>query len=589
MIRISIFLIASVLITSCKPRYEKEITTHELEEHISYLGSEELKGRYPGTEEDELTLNYITDQFKRAGLVLYERKGLQPFSIVTDIKPGPSNRLTFNNTELEMDSDFRPFSFSVNGEAEGEVIFAGYGFQIDQDSLKWDDYRSLDVKNKLVMLLRGAPETQGGASPYINFSEDRGKALLAADLGASGVILVSGEESGGKDELEELQGRQHPINIPVIQLTRSAADRFLATAGADSLGIIQANLARNLSPVSFRSGLSMNLSVDLQPVELESANTIATLEGADPMLRSQYVILGAHHDHLGMGGPGSSSRQPDTVAVHYGADDNASGVAGVIEISEYLVSRSPSRSILFTTFGAEEMGLIGSKYLAENSPVDLASVQAMINLDMVGRLNEERQLQVGGIGTSPLFRNLLDSLNLSFNFNIKYSNEGYGPSDHSSFYAKDVPVLFISTGAHPDYHTPADNPASINYEGEQEVLEYVSEIAEALANKPEKIAFTEAGPKIKGSSRGRRGGVTLGLMPDVTYDGNDGMPVMFVTEGKPAAVGGIQKGDIIVAIEGKSVGNVYDYMSRMNILKEGMDIVVSVKRDDDMIDLVIRI
>jgi hypothetical protein len=213
----------------------------------------------------------------------------------------------------------------------------------------------------------------------------------------------------------------------------------------------------------------------------------------------------------------------------------------------------------------------------------------MINLDMVGRLNEERQLQIGGIGTSPGFRTLLDSLNQDYGFNLKYSNEGYGPSDHAAFYAKDIPVLFVSTGAHPDYHTPSDNLSALNLEGAGEVMKYVADVAEALANKKERIAFHEAGPKVRGSSRGRRGGITLGLMPDVTYDGNEGMPVMFVTEGKPAAVGGIQKGDVIIAIESKSVGNVYDYMIRLDALKEGMDIVVTVSRDGDELDLVVRL
>jgi len=208
---------------------------------------------------------------------------------------------------------------------------------------------------------------------------------------------------------------------------------------------------------------------------------------------------------------------------------------------------------------------------------------------MIGRLNEERILQVGGVGTSPGFKSLLDSINLNYGFNLKYANEGFGPSDHAAFYAKDVPVLFISTGAHSDYHTPDDKLSAVNLEGTSEVIAFASELAAANAYDSDLIAFTEAGPKVRGSSRGRRGGITLGLMPDMTYDGNEGMPVMFVTEGRPASVGGIQKDDVIVAIEGKSVGNVYDYMARLDGLKEGMSIVVQVKRDDDLIDLVIRI
>ena len=586
---ILLLLTVSLVLFSCQPRFNPDITPAEIEELIGYMASDELKGRYPGSAEDALLSDYITNQFKQAGLILYEKKGLQTFEIVTEIESGPSNSFAFSDQSLEPDTDFRPFSFSTSAAAEAELVFAGYGFQIEQEDLQWDDYASVDVKDKWVLILRGVPGQQDGSSPYVNYSEDRGKALLASDHGAAGVMMVSGTGFDPKDALVELRGKQHPLSIPVIHMTRSAADRILSSADADSISVLDARINTDLSPGSFVTDLQLSITVDLQPMKMETANTIATLKGTDPALRSEYVVLGAHHDHLGMGGVGTSSRAPDTVAVHYGADDNASGVAGVIEISEYLVTRSPSRSILFTTFGAEEMGLVGSKYFTENPPIDLSLVQVMINLDMVGRLNDDRQLQIGGIGTSPGFQALLDSLNRKYNFNLKFSNEGFGPSDHAAFYAKDIPVLFISTGAHPDYHTPSDHPVSINLEGAGDVIKYAADVAEALANKKERIAFNEAGPKVRGSSRGRRGGITLGLMPDVTYDGNDGMPVMFVTEGKPAAVGGVQKGDVILAIEGKSVGNVYDYMSRLASLKEGMDIVVTIRRGEDEMDLVVRL
>ncbi len=589
MIRIALFTILFGSVISCQPRFEKEITTLEIEDHIAYLASDELKGRYPGTPEDVIMGKYIASEFKNAGLILYEKTGIQHFGIATDIEAGPGNSVTLGEAVLEFESNYTPFSFSASASAKSEVVFAGYGFQIDQEKLKWNDYSKVDVKDKWVLLLRGVPGEQGGASPYVNYSEDRGKALLASDLGASGVIFVSGSSFDAKDQLTELKGKQHPLSIPVLQITRNSADQLLLASGADSLAIYESEISKNLQSLSFQTGVEADITIDLKPKEVESANIIATLKGSDPSLRNEYVVIGAHHDHLGMGGEGTSSRAPDTVAVHYGADDNASGVAGVMEISEYMVSLSPARSMLFTTFGAEEMGLVGSKYLTENTPIDLSMVQVMINLDMVGRLNEERQLQIGGVGTSPGFRDLLDSLNGNYGFNLKYANEGYGPSDHAAFYAKDVPVLFISTGAHSDYHTPQDQLSAINLEGTREVLAYVAEITEALANEKERIAFVEAGPKVRGSSRGRRGGVTLGLMPDVTYDGSDGMPVMFVTEGKPAAVGGIQKDDIVISIEGKSVGNVYDYMSRLGQLKEGMDIVVTVKRGEDNLDLVIRL
>ncbi len=589
MIRITFTLIVVLTFISCQPRFEKEITTGEIENHIAYLASDELKGRYPGTPEDQMLSEYISSEFKQTGLILHEKKGLQLIEIVTDIEQGPSNQVVFGENELDPGTDFTPFAFSASGSVKSEVVFAGYGFQIDEADIQWNDYAEVDVKGKWVMLFRGVPGEQDGSSPYVNYSEDRGKALNASDQGAAGVIFVSGTSFDPGDQLVELKGKQHSLSIPVIHMSRTAANLLLTTSEADSLLSYESRIASQLQSASFATGVTASISVDLQPKKMETANVIAMLKGSDADLREQYVILGAHHDHLGMGGEGSSSRRPDTIAAHYGADDNASGVAGVMEIAELMATKSPARSMIFTTFGAEEMGLVGSRYFTENAPVDLSAVQVMINLDMVGRLNSDRQLQIGGIGTSPGFESLLDSLNQSYGFSLKYSNEGYGPSDHASFYAQDVPVLFVSTGAHPEYHTPDDQLSTINLEGAREVMEYVAEIAEALANEKEKIVFAEAGPKVRGSSISRRGGITLGLMPDVTYDGNDGMPVMFVTEGKPAAVGGIQGGDVIVAIEGKSVGNVYDYMSRMGQLKEGMSIIVTVIRDDDRLELVIRL
>jgi aminopeptidase YwaD len=577
------------LLFSCQPNFEEAITIPEIEDHLNFMASEELKGRYPGSPEDLQLAEYLAAEFKQAGLKLYEKSGVQHFDIVTEIEAGPENNFQLDQSQLIMDSDYALFAFSHSGAVSADVVFAGYGFQVDEAETKWNDYEAMDVGGKWVMILRGVPGKQDPSSPFVNYSEDRGKALLASDHGAAGVIFVSGASYDPKDELVELKGKQHPLGIPVIQMSRNAADQLLSLSGKDSLSVIESSLISTLKPMSFETGIEVNISVDLQPKKMETANVIATLGGQDPLLKNEYVIIGGHHDHLGMGGPGTSSRQPDTTAVHYGADDNASGVTGVLETAEWLSAQTTSRSVLFATFGAEEMGLIGSKYLVENPPIDLEDVQAMINLDMIGRLNEERLLQIGGVGTSPGFKNMLDSINASYGFKMTYSNEGFGPSDHASFYAKDVPVLFISTGPHGDYHTPADKISAINLEGTQEVIAFAAEVAAALANQQERITFTEAGPKVRGSSRGRRGGITLGLMPDMTYDGSEGMPVMFVTEGKPAAVGGIQKNDVIVAIEGKSVGNVYDYMSRLGQLKEGMSIVVQVQRGEDLIDLLVRI
>jgi len=577
----------ALAIVACKPPANPDITLEEIQAHLEFMASEELAGRYPGTPEDEELTAYLVGQFKQAGLELHEKTGIQYFELPTSIENGENMHAAFNGEVLTLDSDYAPFPFSASGTAQAPLVFAGFGFHLDEGSVQWDDYKDLDVTGKWVLMFRGVPGTQEASSPYFNYGEDRAKALLAHDMGAAGVVMVSGPGYDAKDQLVQLKGKQHPLPIPVIHVSRACIDRFLEEG--DSVAGLEEQVLKRMAPLAVDLGISAKVQVDLRPKNITTANTLGYLPGADPLLAGQYVLIGAHHDHLGMGGPGTSSRAPDTVAVHYGADDNASGVTGVLEIAEKMVAQEPARSMLFASFGAEEMGLVGSKYLSENAPIDLGQVQVMINLDMVGRLKEDRQLQIGGVGTSPGLQALLESLNASYGFTLKFANEGFGPSDHAAFYAKDVPVLFISTGAHPDYHTPSDGVDAINLEGMQEVLNYVSDVALALANAQDRLAFTEAGPKVRGSSRGRRGGITLGLMPDVTYDGNDGMPVMFVTEGKPAAVGGVQKGDVIVSIEGLSVGNVYDYMARLDGLKEGMDIVVKVKRGEDQLELVVRI
>jgi hypothetical protein len=310
-------------------------------------------------------------------------------------------------------------------------------------------------------------------------------------------------------------------------------------------------------------------------------NVVGWLEGTNPALKDEFVVIGAHYDHLGMGGPGSGSRAIDTVAVHNGADDNASGVAGLLELAQYFADRKnrPERSLLFIAFGAEEMGLIGSKYFVENPLIDLSKIMAMINLDMIGRLKDHRTLSVGGTGTSSRSEAILDDLAKASTLKMQYSKEGYGPSDHASFYGKDIPVFFITTGAHDDYHTPRDRAELINAEGEAEVVAFTADLAVALANFHERLVFMEAGPKER-QRHGYNFKVTLGIMPDFAGSGDDGLRVDAVRPDGPAHAGGLLKGDKIVAIEGKPVGNIYDYMGRLKSLEAGQIITVDVMRAD---------
>jgi len=584
------FALLLVLAVACRPKTETEISIPEIRDEISFLASDSLKGRYPGTAEEKVLSSYICKKFRQAGLTFPVKNGLQPFEIIRHITAGEGNMLATEDTVFLMQDAFAPMPFSSNDSITNKVVFAGYGFDIQKEGLEWEDYRDLDVANKWVLILKGNPEPGNLRSIFLNYSDDRAKALKAADMGAAGVLFAVGPANDQEDRLLPLKDKKPALPLPVIQIKRSTADYLLTSAGKPTVEQLEQYLDSSHSAYSFELGsIVLTGKTELEPEADEAFNTIAEIRGNDNELKTSYIIIGAHHDHLGMGGPGSSSRKPDTIAVHYGADDNASGVAGVIEIAENMTVRNPGRSMLFASFSGEEMGLLGSRYFADNMPVESSSVSAMINLDMVGRLDENRTLQISGVGTSPVFAGIIDSLNKTYNFNIKSSQEGYGPSDHASFYAKDIPVLYISTGAHPDYHTPGDNAEKINYEGCQEVYAFTADLAEALSNYSEPIPFTEAGPKVKASSTGRYGKITLGIMPDAAYEGTEGLPVLFVTEGRPAAVGGILKGDTIIAIEGKNVGNVYDYMSRLSILKEGQSIVVTVKRDGTKINLFVQL
>jgi hypothetical protein len=311
-------------------------------------------------------------------------------------------------------------------------------------------------------------------------------------------------------------------------------------------------------------------------------NVVMVLPGNDPVLKDEFLVIGAHYDHLGYGGEGSSSRMPDTIAVHYGADDNASGIAMMLELAEKFAYKSEgnARSIVFAAFSAEEIGLLGAKHFVDNMPVSHGSVNAMINLDMVGRLKESLVLQVGGAGTAKGIKELLAKSSDTTSLKMALSDEGYGPSDHSAFYVNDIPVIFVSTGPHLDYHTPFDTKDSINLDGMIVISEFIYTVAEELAGRTEKLAFTEAGPR-QGPGHGTRSsGVTLGIMPDVSGTIKNGLRADFVIPERPAALGGMQKGDVIKSINGKPVNNIEDYMESLNQLKQGETITVEILRKD---------
>lgn len=585
-----LLLTGSLIMPGCSFNKENPaITTDELFQHISYLASDSLKGRLPGTEEDRLAALYIADEFSKAGLQLLADEGLQAFEVITDLETGAINYLKIGETDVGLSDDFAPFPFTANKESSAGVVFAGYGFEIDKQEVQWNDYAGLDVTDKWVLVLRGSAEIDSTISAFHAFSNERDKAMLAGDKGAAGILFVSGPNFDPEDKLINLERREGKVSIPAIHISRKTADLVLSNAGI-STEVLENKLNTSREPSSFDIDIMVSAGASVQPTTTTTYNVVAYLEGNNPETTDKHIVIGAHYDHLGMGGKRSSSRKPDTTAAHNGADDNASGVAALLEIAEALSlgTLPPSNSYLFIAFGAEEMGLLGSKHYVNNPLLPLEDIRVMINLDMVGRLRNQ-QLQVGGIGTAKESKEIITRLIAHDSLDLSTTAEGFGASDHSSFYGKDIPVLFLTTGAHTDYHTPEDDIEQINLQGMVSIADYTSMIAHHIDQMDSSLTYQEAGPKVR--PQGRRGSrITLGIMPDFTdSDDQDGMRVDFVTPGKPAYNGGMKQGDYIMAIEGQPVNGIYDYMYRLKAVSKGQIIVVTVKREKQELDLLVQL
>ena len=582
-------IVITMLLAGCSSntKTSSEITEEDLAIHIGYLASEELQGRLPGSDGDKAATEYFRKQLASYGFTPVTASGYQEFEVAASVIPGDSNSLIFNGTEYSEGSDFTPMGFSGEGSSEADVLFAGYGFDLQHNDVTWNDYSGVDPEGRWVMILRSDPEVENSMSLFAQYSADRYKCMIAADKGAAGVLLVSGTKYDKNDQFEKISRGEFPVPVPVLRIKRELANSILEESG-NTIEELENRLNDTRQSASFNTGIRLTASTDLEQEMITTRNVMMQLKGNNRDLAGEYVILGAHIDHLGMGG--ASSRKPDTVAVHYGADDNASGIASILEIAEWIAAKGDnSRTVIVAAFAAEEMGLLGSKYMAENLPVEPSAVNAMINLDMVGRLKESRELQAGGAGTSPSFRKIIYRNVDTLLYNLAITEEGYGPSDHSSFYGKDIPVLYFTTGAHPDYHTPFDSHDKINYSGLNEITTSIAGLVNDLAGEGEKLAFSEAGPK-QGVSRGTRmKGVTLGIMPDFAGNIKNGLRADFVTPERPAAIGGMKNGDIIKSINGMKINNIEDYMFRLSNLENGETISVEVDREGETVVLLITL
>lgn len=556
------------------------ITAVELREHIRYLASPELEGRASGTEGARKAAEYIARSFRRAGLRPKGERGFyQRFSFTADARLGRPNRVTLRvGTEeqnLRLRDDFLPIAFTANGRATGEVVFVGYGISAPQ--LDYDDYAGVDVKGKIVLILRHTPDGPARESRFAAFAPLRSKAMTAREKGAAGILFVTGPLTEEREDLGGFRtdGAFADSGVPAVVIKRAFAETLLRGTGK-SLKDLQTQIAHGGPRSMPLPDTSATLHCTVRRERRESRNVLAFLEGSDPKLKEEVVVIGAHLDHLGMGGEHSRTRDR-APAIHPGADDNASGTAGLIELAEYFAAQRPrpKRSLLFIAFCGEELGLLGSAHYVKKPVIPLERTVAMLNMDMIGRARG-RVLTVIGAGTSPAWQGVLEQVNRDFQFNLRQNASGFGASDQSSFYAKEIPVLFFFTGVHADYHRPTDTWEKINIHTHARIVQFVAATIERIAGLPQRPQFVRAdgpGPQMAASGFS----VYLGTVPDYA-DEREGVTLSAVREGSPAEKAGLRAGDVIIQFGTRAIKNVYDFTYALRDAKAGEAVEVIVLR-----------
>jgi aminopeptidase YwaD len=563
-----------------------DITADELRAHVKYLASEKLEGRLTGSPGGKLAAEYIAGEFKSFGLAPMGTDGYyQPFEFISGVKLGPANTLAASfkdgrNASWDIDKSFRPVGFSASGSFKGGVIFVGYGITVPTKN--YDDYAGIDVKDKAVILMSFAPPLDSTRAALGMVSSLRYKASKAREHGAKAILVVAGPADRDVDDLPKLSYDQAgtDADLLVINVTREAADGILSAKGT-TVASLKDKINSSSMPFSFPlDGVTLSATASVELVKGTGMNVIGMLEGQDAALKSEVIIIGAHHDHLGWGGQGSGSTRQDTIAIHPGADDNASGTAGLLELAQYFAAHRDrlKRSLLFTSFTGEELGLLGSAHYVKSPTVPLERTVTMINMDMIGRLNN-RKLIVYGVGTAPGFDSLVRAHDKDSLFVLKTIKDGFGPSDQSSFYSKKIPVFHFFTDLHSDYHSPADTYDRLNYPGMQQVVQFVAGIAEDLDRRQTTPTYLVAEAPPPTPNVGRSSGVWVGGVPDFGEQ-VEGVKISGVREGSPAAKGGLTGGDIIIKFGKMEIKNLYDYTNAIGEYKVGDVVPVVVKRGD---------
>lgn len=590
---IAALLLATSFAVSAQQQ-DRDPNPSRLQQHVSYLASDALDGRRTGTPGANDAARYIAGEFSRVGLRPPGGRGsnrpsrlmaryLQTFPYVAGVQLGTTNHFGFlresgfqGNQTLTVGEDWMPLGFTQNGKAVGLLVFAGYG--ITAADQNYDDYAGLTVKDRVAVVLQGTPDGDSPHGRFARYEAIRWKAIAARNAGAKALVVVAREHNFKNERLARLAyDNGGDAGLPIVIIARSAVDRMLGTQQLSQWEEI-AKAKSQATHVSI--GGQLSITTDVVRKEIPAYNVVGVLEGSDPVLKKENIIIGAHYDHLGRGGEGSGSLAPVSGEIHHGADDNASGTAGLIELARVFNAQRPrlKRTIIFIAFGGEEEGLLGSSYYVNNPLTPLPNTVAMFNMDMIGRMKDSK-LTIGGVGTAKEWRDIIGQKS---DFSLTLNEDGFGRSDHSSFYGKQVPVLFFFTGVHTDYHKPSDTFEKINYNDQARILSLVARIVRDVDGADKRLTYTTA----KSDATPRTGGfrVYLGTIPNYG-EGNNGLLVDGVREGSPAEKAGVKAGDRIVKIGEREIKNVYDYTFALGELKAGQEYVFEVMRGTEKLTL----
>jgi Peptidase family M28/PDZ domain/PA domain len=577
--------VVSCCVTVCSAGLDAQ--TSQTRAHVETLASDRLEGRLAGSTGERLAGDYIVAQLQKIGAKpLPGRRDFRtPFEFtagtkdagsLVEVRSEAAPAAATGGAAPGQPPSARALSFSDNGDVDGPVVFAGYGIVVpESQDFGYDSYATLDVKDKIVVVLRYFPEDadQKTRSMLARYSDLRYKAMAARQRGAKAMLVVSGPNSPNAGELVPMtfDTALAGSGLIAVSITGNVANAIFR-GGEKTLAEAQKSLdSGNPHVTGFAiPGVTVHVRAAVEREKKTANNIVAYLPATEPVgtMAKPWVALGAHYDHLGHGEAGNTLAGKDEAGkIHHGADDNASGTAAVLATASVLAKQPRKRNVLVALWSGEELGLIGSNAFATNPPVPLDQIAAYLNFDMVGRMQDNR-LSVQATGTSPVWGRILEQANIAAGFDLQLQPDPYQPTDVATFNTASVPSLGFFTGTHTDYHKPSDTADKIDYEDLDRVVDFAAAIVRRIGDTAEAPLFTKVEQQMQ--SGGGRAGVRIftGTIPDYATDVK-GLLLSGVIGGGPAEQAGLAKGDVIVEIAGQTIANIYDYTYALEVLKIG--------------------